>query len=451
MSIRITPGTPATAEARVLGLENEPVPPRSMTIPASLQKTLSALGIEPPVCRRVLLVDDEMDNLVVLVSLLEEDWDVETVESGIEALALMKEREFDLIIADQRMPGMKGVDLLEAAARIYPESVRMVLTAYTDVEPIAAAINRGAVYRFLLKPWNPEEMRAAVADALAFKEIRLALVQVHAALIERNQNLRQALRDLEQTQEQLLSAERLTNLGRLTSGITHNMNNQLMAMMQLVERLGSSSDPGIHQVASEALITVEYIINLIRDVNQFARRQAMEFNFSRVSARRLLDEVVQFFRLESLSQDHPVDLVVDPVIVTLKIDPHRLKQAILALLRNASKASRPGETISVGLRPTGDTSCVLEVRDQGCGMDEETLRLATTPFFSRFQPPGLGLGLEIARLVADGHGGRLELESQPGSGTTARLHLERALSEGGGLPPHDNHLSRIGRHSGGAA
>jgi signal transduction histidine kinase len=108
---------------------------------------------------------------------------------------------------------------------------------------------------------------------------------------------------------------------------------------------------------------------------------------------------------------------------------------LLALLDNALRASQPGSPVRVSVRARHDYGpgrvlACIEVRDHGCGMDEETLTRATEPFFSGFVPKRLGLGLETARLAAQAHGGELEVVSTPGAGTTASLLIPLH----GGLP-----------------
>ena len=114
----------------------------------TLEDVLRRLGLTPPTCRRILVVDDEPDVLAVLEATLEDAWEVHTARDGPEALQLLDELDaVDLVISDQRMPGMTGVDLLAVVAERAPETVRMVLTGYSDVAPIADAVNRGSVYR----------------------------------------------------------------------------------------------------------------------------------------------------------------------------------------------------------------------------------------------------------------------------------------------------------------
>jgi Response regulator containing CheY-like receiver domain and AraC-type DNA-binding domain len=109
----------------------------------SLNSLLRQYGIENLLTKGVLIVDDDPLNLVVLAPILEKDYVVFQAESGQEALGIAKTKDLDIIIADQRMPGMTGVELLEAVNKEKPDIAGIVLTAYTDAPAIIAAINRG--------------------------------------------------------------------------------------------------------------------------------------------------------------------------------------------------------------------------------------------------------------------------------------------------------------------
>ena len=130
----------------------------------------------------VLYVDDEPQNLEVFARAFGKDFTIVTALSGKEALELLGEREIHLIVADQRMPEMTGVELFEIVVRERPETVRIVLTAYLDIEAAVRAINSGGVYRYILKPWSPKEMRVVLERALEVYELRRRNRRLLAAL-----------------------------------------------------------------------------------------------------------------------------------------------------------------------------------------------------------------------------------------------------------------------------
>jgi putative two-component system response regulator len=119
---------------------------------------------------KIMVVDDEPANLRLLERLFRRDYQVVVAGSGAEALRLLEQHDVALLITDQRMPGMTGIELLSHAATLRPHMVRIILTGYTDMEALVEAINCGQVYRYLTKPWNNEDLRLTAARALEHYE-----------------------------------------------------------------------------------------------------------------------------------------------------------------------------------------------------------------------------------------------------------------------------------------
>lgn len=115
----------------------------------------------------LLVVDDEPEVCNSVYHLLRRTYEVLRANSAAEAVALMEQHDVQIIMTDQRMPGVTGVEMLTRLKPSYPEAVRILFTGFADIDSVIAAINQGHVYRYLSKPWQPEELEAAVADALA--------------------------------------------------------------------------------------------------------------------------------------------------------------------------------------------------------------------------------------------------------------------------------------------
>jgi DNA-binding NtrC family response regulator len=113
----------------------------------------------------ILLVDDESEILFSLRGLLRKDFDVHTAESGAEALEILRRQPIHVLMTDQRMPEMTGVELLRRAQGDCPEAIRMIFTGYADIKAVIDAINQGKIYRYLTKPWDPDELRAVLHEA----------------------------------------------------------------------------------------------------------------------------------------------------------------------------------------------------------------------------------------------------------------------------------------------
>jgi response regulator RpfG family c-di-GMP phosphodiesterase len=120
---------------------------------------------------KILIVDDEPANLRILERLFRSDYKVVTASSGIEAIELLGQHDIALIISDQRMPVMTGIDFLKKAAEMRQHTVRIIITGYTDVNALVEAINSGVVYKYVTKPWINEDLQQTVKRALQHHEI----------------------------------------------------------------------------------------------------------------------------------------------------------------------------------------------------------------------------------------------------------------------------------------
>ncbi|MFB2937781.1 response regulator [Aerosakkonemataceae cyanobacterium BLCC-F154] len=121
---------------------------------------------------KMLVVDDEPDNLDLLYRTFRRDFQVLKAESGIQALeVLATEGEVAVIISDQRMPEMKGTEFLSKTVPQFPDTVRIILTGFTDIEDLVDAINSGQVYKYITKPWDPLELKAVVQRATETYEL----------------------------------------------------------------------------------------------------------------------------------------------------------------------------------------------------------------------------------------------------------------------------------------
>ena len=147
--------------------------------------------------RTLMLVDDEPNILTALKRLLRRDgYEILTANSGEEGLALLEDNAVDVIVSDQRMPGMMGVDFLRAAKEKYPDTVRIVLSGYTELKSVTDAVNEGAVYKFLTKPWEDNQLRGHIAEAFRRKEIEDENRRLNTEVQAVNQELATANRQL---------------------------------------------------------------------------------------------------------------------------------------------------------------------------------------------------------------------------------------------------------------
>ncbi|MCF8296762.1 MAG: histidine kinase [Saprospiraceae bacterium] len=113
----------------------------------------------------ILYVDDEEENLVSFRATFRRDYNVLTALTGKEGIEILRNEHVDLVITDQRMPEMTGVEFLEKILPEFPETTRIVITGYSDIEAVIGAINRGEVYRYITKPWDTNELKMTIENA----------------------------------------------------------------------------------------------------------------------------------------------------------------------------------------------------------------------------------------------------------------------------------------------
>ena len=165
--------------------------------------------------RTLLLVDDEENITASLVRLLRRDgYTILRANSGQGGLNLLTQHKVGVIISDQRMLGMTGVEFLSKVKEIYPDTVRIVLSGYTELNSVTDAINRGAVYKFLTKPWEDDLLRANVDEAFRRYEMKMENARLNLEIREANEKLQRANQELEERVEKK-TREAIQNLNVL--------------------------------------------------------------------------------------------------------------------------------------------------------------------------------------------------------------------------------------------
>ncbi len=120
----------------------------------------------------VLYVDDEINNLNSFKAAFRRDFNIYTAQSAKEGQKVLKSEEIGVIITDQRMPVVTGIEFLESILPIYPDTIRILLTGFSDINAVMDAINRGQVYKYLVKPWHDEELKMYIQNALEIYNLR---------------------------------------------------------------------------------------------------------------------------------------------------------------------------------------------------------------------------------------------------------------------------------------
>jgi len=142
----------------------------------------------------ILYVDDEMNNLIAFKAVYRTKYKIYTAISGEEGLDILSKNEIHIVITDQRMPNMTGVEFLEKVIEKYPAPMRILLTGYTDMSAIVDAVNKGNIYHYLNKPWNDEEMERVIDGAYEIYLKKLEILEENKELSITNLQLEFLLR-----------------------------------------------------------------------------------------------------------------------------------------------------------------------------------------------------------------------------------------------------------------
>ncbi len=372
---------------------------------------------------RVLVVDDEADNLFVLRAFLEPDWEVHEARSGAEALQILSATRFDVVLTDHRMPGVTGVELLEALSLQSPDTAGILVTAYSDTPLLIQAINRAAVFRHLKKPWEADDLLASMAQARAHVRALRTNQHLLELLSERTEALSAALGALQATQQQVLHMERLSTVGRLTAGVTHDLRNVVQGLVLLEQQADAEALPA--PLMERLRLGVAGMRNLLaglQGINQFASGGSVPLQLERLHPRQIVHEAGIIASMDLAARAHPLRFALEPGLPLVRGDRQKLIQVLVNLLRNAGDASPPGAEVWLHAL-SGDGGVVFAVEDRGAGIDPEVADRLFEPFVTTKGGQGVGLGLFMARLVAQSHGGQVRHVALPGPGARFEIWL----------------------------
>jgi len=391
----------------------------------AVKALLDRFEVGTQLTRGLLLVDDEQPNLDVLSSFLEADYDVYTANSGAEALAIATSTPIDVVITDQRMPEMTGVELLEQLRALKPDVAGIVLTGFTDTTALISAINQAQVFRFLKKPWQAEEVFEAVAQASHMVYQERAIRHLVHRLANRTDELDAALTELRAAQQGMLHLERLVVTGRLAAGITHDLRNAMTGLIFLEnEVVARNVDPDFVESVTVGVAGVRNLLASLETMNQFVRQKRLSMAMERFDPARIVLDAVAVMRMDLNFRRRRV--VVDAeqgVLPEVLGDRQKLVQVLVNLIRNAVQATQERQLVAVSARCTEDGMIQLTVEDEGPGIANEIRERLFEAFNSSKDETGMGMGLYMSRLIVRNHDGQIACTERPGGGARFEVTL----------------------------
>ena len=371
----------------------------------------------------VLVVDDEPASLRAVQRALADVYKVLTAPSAVRALAVLDEQAVALVIADQRMAEMTGTELLAQCMLRHPDTIRVLLTGYTDIETLTDAINAGHVYHYLPKPWEVRELRLVVRRGL----------ERYEAEMERQR----LVRELEQAYARV--RHEAEQKSRLLTTAAHELGTPVHLIMNSVAfiaeaELPADTRPWLDTAERGAQWLARSLAQMVRCARW--RADGCVLRYAPVDLAALLSSLRSAFAPAIARRNLTLELRMPAQLPALVGDRASLETALCNLLSNAVRFTPDGGTVVLTAVDRGSAAVEIAVADTGIGLDPEVVDEVFEPFSAasgdlllhasggfEFGARGLGLGLAITKSIVERHGGAITVRSQLGAGTQFAITL----------------------------
>jgi signal transduction histidine kinase len=329
----------------------------------------------------------------------------------------------DVIMTDQRMPEMSGVEFLHKVREQYPDAIRLLFTGYADIRAVIDAINQGNVYRYITKPWDPEELQTVIREACDRRDLISERQRLLDELRTKNDELERA-NALKQAFIEVASHELRTPLTILSG---------LVGLSLRVQSLGEPLRDWLKRIdqAGQRLQTLVNQLVSMLEARKFDRPVEKKTVDLTTLMRQSVDDVKPFINLRKQT----LDLKVPENLGSFELDELKVRDCINHLLLNAIKFTPDNGSIGLAASRGDDGSASIVVTDTGIGIDSSCQKQLFEPFFTGFDVShhssghyeygrkGIGLGLSVVKAFVEMHGGTIQVSSEVGKGTSFTLWL----------------------------
>jgi len=389
---------------------------------------------------QLLVVDDEESLRITTAAILEkEGYLVDVASSGDEAITLLEQKDYDLVLTDLHMEGGDGLSVLNEIRRHSPLTISVVLTGFASVESAIAALQEGA-YDYLVKPCDIDSMKHTIRRGVEHRRLMLAEQKARTDLEQLNLDLEKRIvertAELTRLNAELAEANRAKDVFLAT--LSHELRTPLTPVVGWIKllRSGNLDEKSVAQALDAIERNAWLQSKLIDDLLDTSRIATGKLHFEpkptdlNVITKAAIDTV----RASAASRNIDLSVTLWPSTLVVMGEPVRLQQIAWNLISNAIKFTEPGGKVTVTTQNEGPQARLV-VSDTGIGIDPEFL----PHVFDRFKQAdgstsrrhgGLGLGLAIADALAKMHGGKILAESEgTGKGASFTLHVELAAAE----------------------
>ncbi len=387
--------------------------------------------------KNILVVDDEEEILKSLKRLLGRDYNIFTASSAEEGCRLLRDNEIPVVISDQRMPEITGCEFLKNVKVKYPDAIRLIITGYSDIDAVINAINEGSVFRYITKPWNPDDLKIAVKEGFdryrLLIENRVLLDRLKNSNVLLEQKVRNRTNELEASNIKLSQINDEKN--RYLGIVAHDLRNPIAGIIGLVKILSD------HWKKTNKIENPEFfdlildgcrkMIGMIDEILDLKKIESGNLNLEKYLAdfKPLILKSILLNKPSAINKDIKLDTRFDRDQYPINIDIPRVEQVINNLISNAIKYSPAGSEVMVETTlPKSENMVVVRVVDNGQGIPSDEIDKIFKEFGTTSNKPtagekSTGLGLAICKRIVDAHKGKIEVQSTPGKGSVFTLKL----------------------------
>ena len=353
---------------------------------------------------KIVYLDDEISNLNAFKADFRRDFEIYTALNSEKAFELIQEHKPEIIFSDQRMPEMTGVEFFNAVRQVYPEAVRILITAYTDVSDVIDAINKGNIYRFIGKPWNEGEIRQSILNG--------------HEMLKTRRNLEEKVLELQRTNEEL---------NRFIYSASHDLRAPLMSVLGLVKvaELEEGIDPKSMTFFSMIESSINRLDIFIQNIIEYYQNSRSISDIRVIHFNTLIQDILENLRYyaNSSSIHFEVDISGEEEFIN---DEFRVRIILSNLISNAIKYQKDKEgnkKIGIKVIQTKEKA-EIQISDNGVGILEEHLKNIFKMFFrADVEKSGSGIGLYIVKEALEKLNGTIDVNSKRNLGTSFQISI----------------------------
>ncbi len=374
---------------------------------------------------KVLYVDDEEKSLKYFRETFGDKFTILTAPNAEAAFQILKENhdQIAVLMTDQRMPGEKGVQLLEKARQLNPRILRILVTAYSDLETAIDSVNTGAIYKYVTKPWDIPQLEVTLKRGIEF------------FIVQKDRD--QLLREKISTLYNVMLTDRVLSLGILATGLSHHIRNSMVAVktfLDLAPKKLEEENLDLEQLRNPDFWKEYYkkvqnqmdkVAGLLSGLWESTERPAFEFP-DKIHLREVVGEVVGGLKAELEKKGVSVENQVPASLPELKVDRKKFQRLFEMLLKEEAAALPQGSRIKFTAQAVGPKEGPLEIQveleDNGPVLSRDALRSIFDPFFVRSgNPQEFGIYLMTCFFIVYHHGGRISARREEGRGNIFTL------------------------------